>query len=132
MAEIRLRVLTPERELLDSTVEQVTAEGSFGQFGVLPLHVTFLTSLDPGPLTFRSGSSSDTLLVKSGYAEVRDDEVTILADEALRPDEVDRAEAAERLERAQQALEEAPFGTPGYEPARRELRWAEVLSEAAS
>ena len=127
MADLRLRVLTLEREVLDSTVQQVTAEGSLGQFGILPLHITFLTSLEPGLLTVHSGSSRETLLVKSGYAEMRDDVITILADEAVRPNEVDPAAASERLEKATAALEEAPFGTTGHEAARRELRWAAVL-----
>jgi F-type H+-transporting ATPase subunit epsilon len=46
---LTLRVLTPRRELCDEPVEQVTAEGTLGQFGVLPDHIAFLTALEPGP-----------------------------------------------------------------------------------
>ena len=66
-----LKLLTPQREVFDEPVAQVTAQGALGQFGVLPDHVAFLTSLDPGPLTIRTaGGSEQTLAVKSGYAEV--------------------------------------------------------------
>ena len=126
---LRLRILTPRAELVDETVEAVTAEGALGQFGVLPEHITFLTALEPGPLAWkRSGGRGETMAVKGGFAEVRDDVMTVLADEAIAVGEIDAGEARAALERARQALEETPFGHPGHEAARRELRWAEVLT----
>src|SRR5690349_16025348 len=103
-----LRVLTPEREVCDETVLQVTAEGTLGQFGVLPDHIAFLTSLEPGPLTFRRAAGGDeTLALKGGYAEVRDNVVTILADAALPLERIDAAAAEADRERAEAALAEA-------------------------
>ena len=127
---LHLRILTPEREVFDAEVQSMTAEGALGQFGVLPRHITFLTALEPGPLTYteRPGASR-TIAVKGGYAEVRDDVVTVLADDAVRPSDVNPAAARVALEDARRALEERPFGHPEHEEARREVRWAEVLSE---
>jgi len=127
-----LRVLTPERQLYDEAVLQVTAQGTLGQFGVLPDHTTFLTSLDPGPLSFRKpAGGEETLAVKGGYAEVRDNVVTVLADDALPLESIDASRAKADRERAEQALAAAPFDTPDRERAERELRWAEVRIELA-
>jgi len=128
-----LKLLTPQREVFDEPVAQVTAQGALGQFGVLPDHVAFLTSLDPGPLTIRTaGGSEQTLAVKSGYAEVRDNVMTVLADDALPIDRIDAAAARADLERCEAARAEAPFGHPDHERLRQEVRWAAVRIELAS
>jgi F-type H+-transporting ATPase subunit epsilon len=127
-----LKLLTPQREVFDEPVAQVTAQGALGQFGVLPDHVAFLTSLDPGPLTIRTaGGSEQTLAVKSGYAEVRDNVMTVLADDALPIDRIDAVAARADLERCEAELAEAPFGHPDHERLRQEVRWAEVRIELA-
>jgi F-type H+-transporting ATPase subunit epsilon len=122
-----LHVLTPQREICDEPVEQVTAEGTLGQFGVLPDHIAFLTSLEPGPLSFRQpGGGEKKLAVKGGYAEVRDNVMTVLADDALPVDRIDVAQARRDLERATAVVAETPYGQPELERARLEVRWAEV------
>lgn len=128
MAEtLQLRIVTPHHAIVDETVEAVTAEGTLGQFGVLPLHATFLSSLEPGRLSFRvHGGSERGLAVKGGYAEVRDDVMTVLADEAVFVEELDRKTAEEALRAAEARLEEVPFEDPAHDRARREVRWAEV------
>ena len=127
-----LKLLTPQRQVFDEPVAQVTAQGALGQFGVLPDHVAFLTSLDPGPLTIRKpGGGEDTLAVKSGYAEVRDNVMTVLADDALSLDRIDRGAARADLERAEAALAQAPYGHPDHERLRQEARWAAVRIELA-
>lgn len=124
---LTLQVLTPQREICDEPVEQVTAEGTLGQFGVLPEHIAFLTSLEPGVLSFRpAGGGERRLAVKGGYAEVRDNVMTVLADDAVPIDRIDVAEARRDLERATNALESVPYGDPEHERARLDQRWAEV------
>jgi len=81
MAEtFRLRVQTPERELVDAEVREVTAEGAYGQIGVLPDHAALVTALEPGPLTYRDGGTPVRLELGGGFAEVRDNVMTVLAD----------------------------------------------------
>lgn len=124
---LTLHVLTPQREICEEPVEQVTAEGTLGQFGVLPQHIAFLTSLEPGVLSFRrAGGGERKLAVKGGYAEVRDNVMTVLADDAMPIDRIDAGEARRDLERAAAALEACPYGAPERERARLEQRWAEV------
>ena len=124
---LTLRLLTPRSQLVDEPVVQVVAEGSLGQFGVLADHAAYVTALEPGPLTFRRpGGEEETLAVKGGYAEVRDNVVTILADDVVPLDRLDVSEARADLERAEAALEEAPYGHAEHERLRRESRWAAV------
>jgi F-type H+-transporting ATPase subunit epsilon len=96
---LRLRVVTPSRLVVDTEVTELTAPGSEGELGVLPMHVTFLGQLDVGILRYSEGGAAKQLVVHGGYAEVLDDVVTILADDAEFPDEVDVAGAKADLER---------------------------------
>ena len=77
---LRLRVYTPERELVDTDVREVTAQGAYGQIGILPDHATLVTALEPGPLTYRADGSVQRLDLGGGFAEVRDNVVTVRAD----------------------------------------------------
>ena len=124
---LTLRLLTPQRELCDETVQHVTAEGTLGQFGVLPDHVAFLTALEPGALSFRAaGGGAATFAVKGGYAEVRDNVMTVLADDAVRVDQIDVARAREDVARTTASLETIPYDDPEHARVEHELRWAEV------
>jgi len=124
---LTLRVLTPQREVFDEAVREVTAQGALGQFGVLPDHVAFLTALEPGPLKFReAGGAEHTFAVKGGYAEVRDNIMTVLADDPLAVDRIDAVAARADLQRAEAAFADCPYGHPDHERVRQELRWAEV------
>lgn len=89
MAErLRLRLYTPVGPLLDAEVEQVTAPGAYGQIGVLPRHAALVTTLEPGVLAYRQGARTVEVRIGGGFAEVRDDVMTVLADSA---DDVDGA-----------------------------------------
>jgi F-type H+-transporting ATPase subunit epsilon len=76
----RLRVYTPERQLVDTDVREVTAEGAWGQIGILPDHAAMVTALEPGILTYRPDGSAVRLELGSGFAEVRDNVMTVLVD----------------------------------------------------
>jgi F-type H+-transporting ATPase subunit epsilon len=77
---LRLRVLTPERALVDTEVREVTAQGALGQIGVLPDHAALVTALDPGPLVYKENGTTVRLQLGSGFAEVRDNVMTVLAE----------------------------------------------------
>ncbi|MFZ1060446.1 MAG: F0F1 ATP synthase subunit epsilon, partial [Candidatus Rokuibacteriota bacterium] len=103
MAEPRVRfeLATPNRLVVSEDVDEVVAPGLQGYFGVLPGHVPFLTSLQSGEVSYRIGRTEQYLAVSGGFAEVQGDRVTILAERAERPEEIDR----ERAERARQRAE---------------------------
>jgi F-type H+-transporting ATPase subunit epsilon len=87
--------------LVTAEVDEVVAPGVEGYFGVLPGHAAFLTTLGPGEVTYRSGQTEHRVAVTGGFAEVRAERVIILAENAERPEEIDR----ERAERARQRAE---------------------------
>lgn len=102
---IELIIVTPERQLLHETVVEVTLPGADGQLGILPGHAPLITELGIGELTYRSKSAdSGVLAIIRGFAEVLGDRVTVLAETAERPEEIDVARAEEARKRAEQRL----------------------------
>jgi F-type H+-transporting ATPase subunit epsilon len=77
---LRLRVYTPECELVDAEVREVTLQGALGEIGILPDHAALVTALEPGVLAYREERRTVRLSLGGGFAEVRDDVVTVLAD----------------------------------------------------
>jgi F-type H+-transporting ATPase subunit epsilon len=81
MAErLRLRLYTPVGAVLDAEVDQVTAPGAYGEIGILPKHAALATTLEAGVLAYRQGAKTGRVRISGGFAEVRDDVVTVLAD----------------------------------------------------
>src|ERR1700677_2658766 len=103
---IELIIVTPERQLLRETVTEVTLPGTDGQLGVLPGHAPLITELGIGELTYRAKNSgeSGTVAIISGFTEVLGDRVTVLAEMAERPEEIDVARAEEAKKRAKERL----------------------------
>ena len=131
MAEtFQFKLVTPTGVLFDGAVEQVTAVGALGEFGVLPLHTNFITSVVPGILTLKiSGSSFTEYLVAGGLAEVQDGVMTVLALEADPPGKVDSAAAAATIAAAEDRLSQMSMFDPGYEDAAQALAVARVRSQ---
>jgi F-type H+-transporting ATPase subunit epsilon len=106
---ISLIIVTPERQLLRESVVEVTLPGADGQLGVLPGHAPLITELGIGELAYRTKSASEAahLAIISGFTEVLGDRVTVLAETAERPEEIDAARAEEAKKRAEQRLASA-------------------------
>jgi F-type H+-transporting ATPase subunit epsilon len=101
-ATFRLRIVTPERQIVDEDVDEVVAPGAAGEFGVLPNHIAFLTVLVPGRLVYKSGGRRQVVAIFGGYAEVADNVMTVLADGGEPAGEID-AEASRRAAREAEA-----------------------------
>jgi F-type H+-transporting ATPase subunit epsilon len=103
---IELIIVTPERQLLRETVVEVTLPGAEGCLGILPGHAPLITELGIGELTYRAKGVGEAvhLAIISGFAEVLGDKVTVLAETAERPEEIDIARAEEAKKRAEQRL----------------------------
>lgn len=121
---MRLQIVTPDKAVLDQEVEEVYAPGTNGEFGVLPEHVTFLTSLDTGILRYRVAGSDDYVAIAGGVTEVLDDLVTVLADSAEKKDEIDVERARDAASRAEAILEAHVPGSAEYDDAEAALRRA--------
>jgi F-type H+-transporting ATPase subunit epsilon len=96
--KLTLEIVTPERSLVSEQVDEVQLPGSEGYFGVLPGHTPLLATLQVGELWYRVGQEKHFLAVAFGFAEVLPDRVTVLAQIAERPEDIDvsRAEAARK------------------------------------
>lgn len=85
----------------------VIAVGSLGQLGIMPGHAPLLTGLKPGPVTLRlEDDSEEVYFASGGFIEVQPGHVTILADTAMRADDIDEAAAAEAEAQAKRAMDE--------------------------
>ncbi len=106
---IQLVIVTPERQLLRQTVVKVALPGGNGSLGILPGHAPLITELGIGELTYRAKGASEAgvLAIISGFAEVLGDRVTVLAETAERPEEIDLARAEEAKKRAEDRLSSA-------------------------
>ena len=106
---IELVIVTPERQLLREKTVEVQMPGENGYLGILPGHAPLITELGIGELTYRAKSASEPvhLAIISGFAEVLGDRVTVLAETAERPEEIDVARAEEAKKRAEERLASA-------------------------
>ncbi len=129
---LRLRLVTPERFILDEEVDEVTAPGTVGEFGVLPNHITFLSSLQPGRLSYKQGGQNQSLAVSDGFAEVVDNLMTVLCTDAAYANEIDAGQAQEAVREAEEALSALSPNDAGFNDAQNALRLAEVRLEVAS
>jgi len=130
-ATLTLDVVTPDRALVSQQVDEVQLPGSEGYFGVLPGHTQLLATLQVGELWYRVGQERHYLAVAFGFAEVLPDRVTVLAQIAERPNDIDvpRAEAAKK--RAEERLAR-PQADVDFERARVALMKSLIRLQVAS
>ena len=104
---IRLEVVTPEKQVVNDLTQIVMAPDSMGEFGVLAGHTPFMTSLNTGAIHYRDESGKEQFVfVSGGFAEALPAKVTILAESAERMEDIDVARAKEAVERAEKRLAE--------------------------
>lgn len=126
-----LEIVAPSRQVVRSErVDEVIAPGSEGEFGVLPGHTPFLTTLRVGMLSYREGTEWHHLAVDWGYAEVGPNRVIILAEGADRASEIDLAEERIAKEQAERVLNEK-LEQKDYEKARVDLLRAMIRIQVA-
>jgi F-type H+-transporting ATPase subunit epsilon len=105
MAEVfQFEIVTPEKRVVDTAATEAQIPGKNGYIGVLPGHAPLITELAVGEITFRSDSGEQRLAVASGFAEVLPDKVTVLAETAERPEEINVERARKAKEHAEQWL----------------------------
>src|SRR5213594_923743 len=129
--KITLRVVTPSQMLLDEEVDEVTAPGELGEFGVLPNHIAFLSTLVPGEMSYKQGTSKTTLAVSGGYAEVLDNVMTVLAPAAEFASEIDTGRARQAKDDAEKRIGELNYEDKDFNSTEAALRWANARLEFA-
>ena len=129
-----VEVLTPEGEVFNGEVTQISTRTSVGSIGILANHAPLLAQLDPAELRlYRSESDFVTFIQGEGFLQVADDSrVLILVDEAFEPGSVDTGEMQEKLKRAEAELDKAEEGSEAQRSAAREKRRYERFLEFTS
>jgi F-type H+-transporting ATPase subunit epsilon len=127
----QLEIVTPEKKVVDTTAAEVQIPGKNGYLGVLQGHAPLITELAVGEITYRESSGEHRLAVAWGFAEVLPNKVTILAETAERPGEIDVERARKSKERAEQRLASGDT-TVDVERALDALERADTRLEVAS
>ena len=101
---LKLEIVTPERKVLDETVESVTVPTATGEAGILPNHAPLISALKPGVLSFTNKGNIERLAVSGGFVEVSRDQVSVLTDSAETAADIDVSAARADREAAEQEL----------------------------
>jgi len=132
LSTFQLEIVTPEKQLVKGVqAEEAQIPGASGYLGILPGHAPLITELSVGVITYRASGETKTLSVAWGFAEVLPDKVTILAEAAERPEDIDIARAEKAKDRAEQRLKSNDSQTD-YTRAEDALRRAETRLEVAA
>jgi F-type H+-transporting ATPase subunit epsilon len=99
-----LEIVTPYKKAVSTEVDEVTATGKLGEFGVLPGHAPFLTSLRIGELAYKNNGVVEHMALNWGYFEIKDDKIIVLVETAETSEEIDLERAKAALGRAEEAL----------------------------
>src|SRR5437764_930101 len=126
----QLEIVTPDRLVAREAASEVTIPGRSGYLGVLPGHAPLLTELGVGEIAYRTAAGTEHLAVAWGFAEVLPNKVTILAESAERPAEIDVARAQLAKDRAQQRLQH-PEPDVDHRRAREALERAQTRLDVA-
>lgn len=132
MAELKLEVVTPERRVLSEPVSSVTVPGRNGEMQILPGHAALISELKTGVLAYNQDGTTQQLHVSGGFVEVSDDRVSVLAEIAERPEEIDAARARLAREHTEKQLSAWSGTEEDFEKARVKLERSMVRLQLAS
>ena len=98
-------IVSAEQEIFAGQVEMVVASGTIGELGILPGHTPLLSGVKPGPVRLiLEGGKEEMFFASGGFIEVQPTSITILADTAIRADDLDEAAALEAKKKAELEL----------------------------
>ena len=127
------RLLTPTGIVFEGDAREVSAIGPLGEFGILPDHINFITSLVPGILEAQLPDGSKMhWVVSGGLAEVKEGVMTVLASSAESPETVDANAAKAQVQEADEKFSTLSFYDPTYTAAQQALQLARARVEASA
>ena len=106
MSDLNLKIVTPEKEIYNETVDQVNVSTEQGEIGILPNHISLMSKIMPGELTIKKGNKVEVLAIGDGFLQVMNNTLTIMTDLAVDEDEINEKAVEEAKKRAEQALEQ--------------------------
>ncbi len=99
-------IITPEKVVFKDDVEEVIVPTTSGEISILPHHISLLTQLAPGEMTIKKNGKDQYLAVTGGFLEIQNNHVTLLADYAVRSEEIEVAKAEAAQKRAEKLMQE--------------------------
>ncbi len=126
---MQLDVVSAEESLFSGAVQELIAPGSMGDLGVMPRHSQLITTLKAGELKYKTDDGEVSLFVAGGIMEVQPSIVTILADTAVRSEDLDEQTAKDAQKRAEDALAGKDPEDLDYEAIKVELDAAKAQIE---
>ena len=128
---LNVRVITPDKVVWDSSADEIILPSSTGQLGILTDHAPLLTALDIGVMRLKAEGKWTSIVVMEGFAEVEDNKVTILCNEAEEGSSIDLATARAELEKVTLLVDEATTKKAKIE-ATIELRKSKARLQAVA
>ncbi len=130
-ASLKVEIVSAEKSIYSGEASMVVASAQMGEVGIAPGHTPFITRIRPGEVHVRPVGEGEALdiYVSGGLLEVQPDVVTILADTALRADDIDEAAAQKSKEEAEAALAGGQVGTIDYAAVQAQLAEAAAQLE---
>ena len=99
-----LQIITPQNVILKDEIEELVVPTATGEITILPNHVSLLTKIKPGELLIKRNRKSSFFAITGGFLEIKENKITILADYAIRAEDIEVAKAKQAQERAQDAM----------------------------
>jgi F-type H+-transporting ATPase subunit epsilon len=128
---LTVRVVAPDKTVWDSEAEEVILPSTTGQLGILSGHAPLLTALDTGVMRVRPGKDWVAIALMGGFAEVENDEVTILVNGAERGDKIDKEAARAAYTEAETRVNQAQSSDKEKIQAAQNLKRARARFQAA-
>jgi len=129
---VQFELVSPERLVMSAEVGMVVVPGAEGDFGVLPGHAPMISTVRPGVVSiYNDRAIEGRIFVAGGFAEVSDSRLTVLTEDAVSLDDVDRADVDARLAQAREAVADAE-GDRAKGEAEKQLAVAEALAAAVA
>ncbi len=123
---MQVDIVSAEGSMFSGKADTIYAQAAHGELGILPLHTQLLSSLKPGPVRVVSGDEENSFFINSGIIEIQPDGVTILADTAIRAEDLDQAAAENSKLKAEETMKEAKSDT---DVARAQVEYAEAVAQ---
>lgn len=121
-----LEIITPEKTLLKEEIDELIVPTVNGEIAILPHHVNLLTEIIPGELTIKIKQKEQHLAITGGFLQIVNNTITLLADYAVKSEEIDAKKALEAQKRAEEILKKKAEGISqqDFEQAQSEFRRA--------
>jgi F-type H+-transporting ATPase subunit epsilon len=130
---LRLEIVTPERRVLDETVESVTVPTASGEAGILTNHAPLVSALKPGILSYSAKGATERIAIAGGFLEVNSNKVSVLTDAAEAATEIDVERVRRERESAERELSAAStLPVEETDPIRERIEESDAKLQLAS